>query len=122
MKPIIRRYDGIVATRFEQGSDGTCAMYLVDAQDATRKRRLAGMMPAKAPELIGWSGDAYADPERAAAIVLIKRLQFYAERIRIEHGLAVEDVIRADGGTTPWAGVEKCPKAGDALAYAEKCK
>lgn len=92
MKPIIHHYDGIVATRYEEGDDGTCAMYLVDAQDVDRKRRRAGMMPAKGPDLIGWSGNSYADPKRDAASRLVAILRKYADAIEAQECTPGDDV------------------------------
>lgn len=85
----VRKYDGIVATVYAEGEDGTSAIYLVNGLSPFSRRR--GMMPAPPAELIGWSGNACDDPEQFAAARLIEQLRHYADWIAQEHGLPVLD-------------------------------
>ncbi len=75
MKAKIQKYDGHLSTRFEVGSDGTCAMHLRDTH-----------MPRVAPRLTGWGHD-----ERDSARHLVEQLRLYADWIAHEHGLTVVD-------------------------------
>lgn len=80
MRGKVIKLNGIASVVYDQGSDGTAALYLRD-----------GLEPKRPSKLTGFGHD-----QRSAAMHLVEQLRLYADWIAALHDLEVRDQATLD--------------------------